>query len=722
MTGPSPSLPAEPERDTVVVASLTRRMFRVWGGGGERNGKPEANGHKMIAPHHLKMLADSGIPLEHAEARGYETITDSGRLATLKIVKAARGCVPGLLLPMLRPDGSTWGYQYRPDTPRLREGKPVKYETPYQQRNGLDIPPGIEDLLENPEVPLWVTEGTKKADCAAQYGLCCIALSGVWNWRGTNDMGGKTAVADWNEIPLNGRRVILAFDGDVARKNSAAKALSELASYLRFKGASVEYLHLPDTKPKTGLDDFLCDDTNTAADLWKLVKPDPPPVPDEDDDWYTVLDDDEPDAEPLQPISLAECHAVFHKWLGKDYDTDALNAMLAAAAVERFEDNSDPIWLLLISGPGNAKTETVQALDGAGAIVTSSIVSDAALLSGTPARERSRGATGGLLRKIGPRGLLVIKDFTSILSMDRTLRAKVLAALREIYDGRWTREVGSGGGASLSWRGRIATIGAVTTAWDTHQAVVSVMGDRFVLVRVDSTVHRQDAGRKAIGNTGYEAEMRAELAAAAGGVIAGMNTSPIALNTKMTERLLGVADLVTRARTGVERDYKGDVIDAHAPEMPTRFAKQLAQVVRGGVAIGLSRREAMRLAIRCARDSVPPLRLEILNYLAKCPNSTTTDVRKGIDKPRNTVDRELQALHMLGLVTVNEVEREQRSRWYYRLAEGVRPRILRPGQRTDEHDDARLVPEKLPLEPWAETLKFITGKVTPQHPTQERAK
>ena len=46
--------------------------------------------------------------------------------------------------------------------------------------------------------------------------------------------------------------------------------------------------------------------------------------------------------------------------------------------------------------------------------------------------------------------------------------------------------------------------------------------------------------------------------------------------------------------------------------MPTRFAKQLTQMVRGGVAIGMTREEAMRLAIRCARDSIPPLRLEIL--------------------------------------------------------------------------------------------------------------
>ena len=237
----------------------------------------------MIAKHHAAMLAASGIPLEHAEARGYETITSPQRLADIKIVRAARGNVPGLLVPQLRADGSTWGWQYRPDSPRLREGRPVKYETPWGQRNGLDVPPGVGDYLHDPSVPLWVTEGVKKADCGAQHQLCIVALSGVWNWRGTNDMGGKTAIADWNDVALSGRRVILAFDGDVARKVSAAKALCALADYLRYRQASVEYLHLPDEDEKVGLDDYLTDG-NTADDLWALVRPDQPPIRNHDDD------------------------------------------------------------------------------------------------------------------------------------------------------------------------------------------------------------------------------------------------------------------------------------------------------------------------------------------------------------------------------------------------------------------------------------------------------
>ncbi|HYX98570.1 MAG TPA: ArsR family transcriptional regulator, partial [Mycobacterium sp.] len=192
--------------------------------------------------------------------------------------------------------------------------------------------------------------------------------------------------------------------------------------------------------------------------------------------------------------------------------------------------------------------------------------------------------------------------------MNRDIRAKVLAALREIYDGRWYREVGTDGGRTIEWRGRLVVVGAVTTAWDTAHGVVASMGDRFVVIRIDSTKGRQAAGRKAIGNTGSEAQMRADLAAAVAGVLAGMSEQPITPSAAETNILLEAADVVTLARTAVEFDYRGDVIDAHAPEMPTRFAKQLTQIVRGAVAVGMDRTEALRLAVRCARDSIPPLR------------------------------------------------------------------------------------------------------------------
>jgi hypothetical protein len=245
-----------------------------------------------------------------------------------------------------------------------------------------------------------------------------------------------------------------------------------------------------------------------------------------------------------------------------------LDTTLAAAAADKL--GGDPLWLMVISGSGNAKTETVQALSGAGAHVTSTIASEGALLSAT---HRSHGATGSLLHKIGARGLLVIKDFTSILSADRNVRNTVLAALREVYDGRWERNVGFAGGRTLTWVGRITLVAACTTAWDAAHKVVSTMGERFAVIRSDSAVGRMESARQAIANIGKEAAMRLELAQVAGGLIANADMNVRQLTDAETDRLTKLANIVTRARTGVERDYRGDVIDAHAPEMPTRFAK-----------------------------------------------------------------------------------------------------------------------------------------------------
>jgi hypothetical protein len=481
----------------------------------------------------------------------------------------------------------------------------------------------------------------------------CLAIEGVGGTAVCSAMGsGKARLADWT--PLRDLDVAVVADRDEPGRRHAQDVRKLLAGIA--KSVTV-------VQAKAGKD--AADHIAAGYGLHEFAP---------------VGSADTAHGRQSAPVSLPDAHGTFRRWLGDDYDTAALDAVLAAAAVECLD--GDPLWLLLISGSGNAKTETVQALDGIGAIITSTISSCGALLSATPKQDRAKDATGGLLRKLEPRGVLVIKDVTSILSMSGDARSEVLGALREVYDGRWSRNVGTDGGQTLEWSGRVAVVGAVTTAWDKAHAAIASMGDRFVLVRMDSTAGRRNAGRQAIGNTGLETRMRTELAAAVSGVLAGMNRTPVALTDDETEVLLAAADLVTLARTGVEYDYRGDVIDAHAPEMPTRFAKQLAQVVRGGVAIGMDRTEAVRLAIRCARDSMPPLRLAIVDDVAAQPDSSTAEVRKRIGKPRATTDRQLQALHMLGVLECDEHEMvlagKEVTRWQYRLAEGIDPGTLDP--------------------------------------------
>jgi hypothetical protein len=374
--------------------------------------------------------------------------------------------------------------------------------------------------------------------------------------------------------------------------------------------------------------------------------------------------------------TIADVHATFRTWLGNEYDLGALDAVLAAAAVEQLD--GDPAWLLVISGSGNAKTETVAALTGAGALMTSTITSEGALISASSAKEKTKDSNGGLLRRIGDRGVFVIKDFTSILSMNRDLRNQVVGALREIYDGYWERNVGTDGGRALSWTGRLVMIGAATTAYDAAHSVIASMGDRFALVRMDSTTGRMAAGRQALSNVGKETDMRKDLATTTGRLLRHLDTTRAELTETDMETLLDAANLVTLSRTAVERDYRGDPVEAHAPEMPTRFAKQLGQILRGALACGHPHDHALQTALRVARDSIPPLRAAILADIGEHPQSACRDVVKRLQRPRTTIDRALQELHLIGLLHIVEATPGGLDMsWRYELAGDVSPVLIK---------------------------------------------
>lgn len=354
----------------------------------------------------------------------------------------------------------------------------------------------------------------------------------------------------------------------------------------------------------------------------------------------------------IRVAELDDVHEVFTRWLGKSYDLDVLDALLAATAAGLVLDG-DPTNLLVVGGSGAAKTETVSPLAAAGAIVTSTISSEGASLSGTSARETSSRATGGLLRKVGDRGVLVLKDFTSILSMNRDSRAAVLAAMREMSDGYLELNLGVDGGKSLQWRGRCTIIGAVTTSWDQAHAVIASMGDRFPLSRMPED-NALEAGAQALANTGSEDLMREELAAAVGGLFQQEVTEEEEL-IDYGEFILPVANIVTWGRTAVVANFKGDVVTAHAREMPTRFAKQLAQLYRGSRSIGLNNQAGRRIVIRVARDTLPPMRRIVLARLLKDRGyATSGEIARRVNKPRTSVDQQLQALVSLGLAKLDQ--------------------------------------------------------------------
>jgi hypothetical protein len=211
----------------------------------------------LLLPQHVSLLRASGISPAVATTRGYVSVESAAELKRRGFAPVQQR-TPGLLIPIWDVTGHVPLYQLRPDTPRIDEhGRPIKYETPAHGRPAIDVHPMIHEHVRDPNIPLWITEGSRKADAAISRGLCCIALLGVWSWIGTNEKGGRTALPDWREIALN-RQVRVVFDSDVMLKSEVHRALSEFSEFLKLHRAAVSFAYLPrNNGAKVGLDDFL---------------------------------------------------------------------------------------------------------------------------------------------------------------------------------------------------------------------------------------------------------------------------------------------------------------------------------------------------------------------------------------------------------------------------------------------------------------------------------
>jgi hypothetical protein len=244
-----------------------------------------------LLPQHASLLVASAISAEVAKARGYRSVEQKARLTELGF-SSAQARVPALLIPIWNVHAEIALYQTRADEPRIVDGKAVKYESPRGSRMVLDVPPTCRKNLGNPGIPLFVTEGIRKDDAAASIGLCCVALLGVWNFRGSNELGGTTALADWESIALKDRVAYIVFDSDVMTRSSVHQALVRLKAFLESRHADVRLVYLPSGRggAKVGLDDFLaaghaCDDLlalattelrSSPAARWDSPRPWPP--------------------------------------------------------------------------------------------------------------------------------------------------------------------------------------------------------------------------------------------------------------------------------------------------------------------------------------------------------------------------------------------------------------------------------------------------------------
>jgi hypothetical protein len=183
------------------------------------------------------------------------------------------------------------------------------------------------------------------------------------------------------------------------------------------------------------------------------------------------------------------------------------------------------------------------------------------------------------------------------------------------------------------------------------------LGERFVYYRLASK--RADRGKQAesaLSNIGQFADMRHDLADSMAELFNPFPPLPGIgqfLSRPRRDQLTALADFTSMARSAVNRDpyHRYLIENVPAPESPARLAGELAVLLGSLAAVGVEEDAAWKVVRKVARDSVPPVRAEIIGVLAATTSPMLLAAIAARMKPsKTTVLYSLEDLHALGVL------------------------------------------------------------------------
>jgi hypothetical protein len=140
-----------------------------------------------------------------------------------------------------------------------------------------------------------------------------------------------------------------------------------------------------------------------------------------------------------KPITLPELYSEYQKWLHMP-SLDALKIMYGGALANVL--TGDPVWLFLVAPPGGMKSELLMSLSGSQRVHALTALTPHTLISGAQYGGGSKGDPS-LLPQLNNK-IVIIKDFTTLLTMHYTQRDEIFGTLRDAYDGSTEKVFGNG--------------------------------------------------------------------------------------------------------------------------------------------------------------------------------------------------------------------------------------------------------------------------------------
>jgi hypothetical protein len=316
-----------------------------------------------------------------------------------------------------------------------------------------------------------------------------------------------------------------------------------------------------------------------------------------------------------------------------------------------------PVWLFIIGASGSGKTMFMDAITNCDWIYQISSMTPNTFLSGfkAGAKEPSFLMTVPVLKG----GIMIFKDFTTILSKRDDEAREILGQMREVYDGTLTKRTGQGD--LLAWPGRLGLIAATTDAIYEARALYASMGERFIMYDPEIP-NRKEVAILSMKNSATEFEAQEEIKKLSKEYL-DETIQPIIqkfvesksipeIEEGLILEIADIADMTCSARSAVQRDRMSkEITHVYKSEMPTRLSKQLVAVsaammlMNGGPLTDNDKKILYKIGL----DSIASSRRMVMRKLSEYDMVDTKGIAMELHYPTGTTRRWLEELTALGI-------------------------------------------------------------------------
>jgi hypothetical protein len=451
----------------------------------------------------------------------------------------------------------------------------------------------------------------------------------------------------WEDF-FKDRRVYICYDNDAAGR----KGLEKVSERLKRTAGKVYKLAWPSGIPdKYDVRDFILErQENNADTAW--------------DDFRAMMKhisgDQRKPKKKLKPITFADFVKEFSTVFELNEDMiDTLKIIFGVYYANRLP--GPPVWMFAVGPPGAGKTEIVQSLDGLGKekVEFVSNLTSKTLLSGFNQGERDPSQ----LPKWNDK-LVILKDYTEILTKNDAEKDEIVGTLRGAWDGRAEKHFGNG--ISRVYDNlRFGVIACVTP--EIYADNSAAMGDRFLkwnMTRAASKRH-DNAIYRVIHNVMegiYERES-IETAAArlcARDVLLEDLPRPTA---EFQAKLVGLVQIMSRLRVEIRTDNNDRLTHRPDSEIGTRPALGLMRLGYGLVA-ALEKDswddEIWNLLERVAFSTSVGFNVDVFRTMVRALEDdeeylTSREISQRTSINRNTLSNHLTTLELLDVITRTQI-------------------------------------------------------------------